>query len=69
MFPTVDRVSHTYACDVYLFIASLLCISLSFFQPAHHVRVPYMTCLTVRNRQLYGLMFTPEKCGIATCLF
>lgn len=25
MFPTVDRVSHTYACDVYLFIASFLC--------------------------------------------
>lgn len=68
LFPTIDRVSHTYACDVYLFTASLLCISLSFFQPAHHVRVPYMTCLTVRDRLPYGLMFTPEKRGIAPCL-
>lgn len=25
LFPTVDRVSHTYACDAYLFTASFLC--------------------------------------------
>ncbi len=69
MFPTVDRVSHTYACGAYFFYHIFPLQALSFFQPAHHVRVPYMTCLTVRNRQPYGLMFTPEKCGIATCLF
>ena len=28
-----------------------------------------MTCLTVRNRQPDGLMFTPEKRGIAPCIF
>lgn len=26
MFPTVDRVSHTYACDAYPFTTSLLSI-------------------------------------------
>lgn len=26
LFPTIDRVSYTYTCDVYFFTASLLCI-------------------------------------------
>lgn len=69
MFPTVDRVSHTYACGAYFFYHISPLHTLSFFQPAHHVSVSYMTGLTVRNRLSDGLMFTPEKCGIATCLF